>query len=1363
MTRLLIVAAFVLLLGGGFFAMYQINRPNQDAGSDEATIEQAREAFADEDYEQVVMLLENSANNSTIAAIKEDAELLRMYVTARESQPLYNDQHLARLVTPLTSLMQLEPDEVEHGRKLIEAYLTLDRNDEALKLTQQLSAQYPDDTALLRQLAQAQLRQNNYQDALSTLRASVKQEPLHVPTHAQILDLIESYDLPVHPFIEQAEQVYANDPDDPRAMMIRSLALATEGDGIQANELLKKASAIEPANSDMVPLLAQWLDEAGMYAIATRYIMQHAEQGLETPQGRMAIYRAFESADNKAILARLEGSNPQLANTDLLGMWVNAHLQSGSMDQADDLLKELKQRDNAIASTWLTLIELDQQDQTTPAQTIDSIVAALESNEDDLIQAMAQRHPYFMQRLGQAYLEALEPESAYAALSVAANNSDSWPRPHLDLAQTLIKLGHFRSAVVHAREAQVRDNNAESIQWLVLGMAGAANPSDSNTVDRVLSEADKLPHPSPEAERVLPSEIDLLLRAERTDEAKQRLNDALNTKDTLSAETFAALMRISLVHELGMDDAIAKQCEAQHGVTPALTLTQAFAKAESGDPEQGRTLLEQATPSPATKPWQTAMAEYLATRQPEQAGTYLSELAEQYPDDLSLQLAALQSSKPSEQTELFAKRIERLRTLAGESTINWRLQQARMSMEQSAGKQSLRETAELLRQAESFSPVHLQLRIVLSRCYMMLDDNAAAAESAKAAKSIASRNNPQVALLHGMAMHRLKRYEEARLDLIPLANSPQADPSTRIQACIMLNEQGETKTVQRAIEQLRSRGQANNEVLTILAIIYRDQGQFAKVDAVCGELMKTPDAATVRFISAYYHQTNRPDLAEQAILSARTAGISEADALMLKAEDAAQSGQADAALKLIEQAADKEADQTKRWTDATQLALSLARPSEAVRLAKRGIERTDNHTGLQSVVQHASLIEQIKDDRALIPMAVTILNQIDNHEQAVQALKITKELGASKPAAIALADLARKHPDFRYLSELACDKLLRSDLNAQAFSLAKSAMARFNNSDAVARVATLSAYRLEDWSSILTAANAWAERAPRDRMNADLMRAAASNKLGRFNTTIKTLAPYIKAETEIIDSNRLMFDYYTQALVRTGQTADAFKLLRPNLNTSEQAQAIAVKRISEDLGQADAAAAWVKEVEAISKDTKDRFAVAVASFIAGQRLNDDALVRNADQAITKLLENPGPLTVDMHYAKGQIAQRLGNNDQAVTSYRKVIAKVPDNPLVLNNLALVLTEQGGDALSEAEQLATTATKLSSKDPNLLDTLAFVHLRREQLDQAMKAIEKAIDLDESNPAWRLTQADILEAMGENDRAQVIREQYTPRQQN
>ena len=157
------------------------------------------------------------------------------------------------------------------------------------------------------------------------------------------------------------------------------------------------------------------------------------------------------------------------------------------------------------------------------------------------------------------------------------------------------------------------------------------------------------------------------------------------------------------------------------------------------------------------------------------------------------------------------------------------------------------------------------------------------------------------------------------------------------------------------------------------------------------------------------------------------------------------------------------------------------------------------------------------------------------------------------------------------------------------------------------------------------------------------------------------------------------------------------------------------------------------------------------------------MIRQADSDLDSLLTHSDELGIDVHYAKGQVAQRLGDYEQAEASYRKVLQEVSDNALVINNLALALVKQGGSSLDEAEQLAKRATALARDDANLYDTLALVQLRRGQHEQAMASITQAIELDETNPAWRLTQADIYEAMGETDRAEVLRDRYKPRLQN
>ncbi|MBX2850671.1 MAG: tetratricopeptide repeat protein [Phycisphaeraceae bacterium] len=1359
LTRLLIVVAVVALLCGGLFALFQLNRTKPHVATEAELIAGAKEAHAGDAYDVVVDLLEKPTNrDTTLDSIQGDPELLRIYITARQDIPLFNDRHLTRIVEPLKQLIELDPEDRPTKLELLDTLLTLERNDEALSFATQLVEQYPGDALVLRELAEAQLQKNQFDKAMLTLQQAIDLEPLHVPTHAQVLDILTGNGEDIVPFAQRAQSIYDAHTQDPRGAMILAMALEAQGNNVQAVELMKKASAMDPPDPAVVPMLVQWLDRSGMHGHAYEYLQQHAANGIDTPASRLAIYRAFETGDYGLMLARLGESDPQEANTDLLAMWASALIQTGDDEGADQRLAELTARDNVIATTWGRLLELDREADTTPAQTINAIMTALES-PDEFEQALARRHPYLMQRLGEAYLRASEPEIAFSAMMVATQNTQTWARPHRGLAQTLMELGQPEAALFHARRAMTRQEQTASQKWVVLAMAAAADPGDDGDVDRAMKEADQLPAGSPEAWDVLPATIDLLARAKRAEEATTRVSDALANQQPPTSKTLESLLQVAQRHGLGLETALTQAIESDFGTTPGLALIQAQAMAKNDGVDKGLQWIEEAAPEPTTKAWQLAIADYRFENSTDQPAAYLAKLASTYPDDLTLQLAALQANRPEEQPELFVTAVQRLRELAGDATIHWRMQQARVALADPDNEQALQDTVSALGEAEGYSPVHADIRLVLARCYLLLGDDLAAVERAQAARSI-DPDNPYALLLHGRALHRLKRFDEASLDLTRVVGAPDLEPGMRFQACLLLSAQGQYAPVRRAIEQMWSAGQANSKALVLLARIYIREAEFAKADVICDALLQQPDAQALRFVATYSYQTGRADRAKQAIQAAQSDRISPADRMVILAEDAAQRGEIAEAVTHIKASVEEQPDNPQRWYDAVKLMLSVAQPIEAARLAKQGAAAVPNETGLSSLAKQEQLIQQIKADPALIPLAVSILTSEEYRGQSIAALQMTRDLGQSKDAAIALADLAKKYPDFKYLQELACDRLLRTGLDERAYPLAKSAMARFPDSAATARVATLAAFRLNDWQMLLSAASAWAQRNPQDRPNADLMRAAAMNQLDRYPATVSTLRPYVQLQEMIGPANELLFEYYTLAQVRNGDHPAAWQLLRPHIASSEQARTIALKRISEDLDSEQVIRDWHTVIAEHTGDSpRAQFALAKAPFLAGQRLDSEALVRLADKRLTQQILTDDENNVDMVYAKGQIAQRLGNLEAAEAAYRVVLNTVKDNPLVLNNLALVLSERGGSSAAEAEQLATRAVKLSDDDPNLIDTLATVLLRGEQYDRALETIERVINIDPSNPAWHMTKADILEATGETEQAEVIRQRYAP----
>ncbi|MEM8491116.1 MAG: tetratricopeptide repeat protein [Pseudomonadota bacterium] len=87
-------------------------------------------------------------------------------------------------------------------------------------------------------------------------------------------------------------------------------------------------------------------------------------------------------------------------------------------------------------------------------------------------------------------------------------------------------------------------------------------------------------------------------------------------------------------------------------------------------------------------------------------------------------------------------------------------------------------------------------------------------------------------------------------------------------------------------------------------------------------------------------------------------------------------------------------------------------------------------------------------------------------------------------------------------------------------------------------------------------------------------------------------------------------------------------------------------------------------------------------------------------------------------------QDSGQFDQAVRVYRDLLDQDPNAPLVLNNLASVLTESGDTA--EAERLARRAVELVPSNGRLLDTLGWAIHRAGRHEEAAETLKRASQL-------------------------------------
>ncbi len=117
-----------------------------------------------------------------------------------------------------------------------------------------------------------------------------------------------------------------------------------------------------------------------------------------------------------------------------------------------------------------------------------------------------------------------------------------------------------------------------------------------------------------------------------------------------------------------------------------------------------------------------------------------------------------------------------------------------------------------------------------------------------------------------------------------------------------------------------------------------------------------------------------------------------------------------------------------------------------------------------------------------------------------------------------------------------------------------------------------------------------------------------------------------------------------------------------------------------------------------------------------------------------------------------VEDQMGRTQEAIADYRKALQKSPEDAVVLNNLAFLLANTGGDA-DQAFQLVNTALRKAPDLPQLRDTLAWVQLKRHNTAEALPILQGLTDKYPTNNTFRYHYAAALIASG--DRASAKRE--------
>ncbi len=129
---------------------------------------------------------------------------------------------------------------------------------------------------------------------------------------------------------------------------------------------------------------------------------------------------------------------------------------------------------------------------------------------------------------------------------------------------------------------------------------------------------------------------------------------------------------------------------------------------------------------------------------------------------------------------------------------------------------------------------------------------------------------------------------------------------------------------------------------------------------------------------------------------------------------------------------------------------------------------------------------------------------------------------------------------------------------------------------------------------------------------------------------------------------------------------------------------------------------------------------------------------NAESYINKCLQIVGPDStnrVKYTMEKAEILTLAYNKtsdnkylEKAIAEHESLLAEMPNNTSVLNNLAYMLANNN-ERLTEALQYAERSVKAIPNNPNFLDTYAYVLHKNDRNDEAVESLQAALQQYES----------------------------------
>lgn len=1338
--RLALIGGVVLVLAGLVVVQYLRVKDKQNTPVAEMPDERRDEglaAFEAGDHAEAIEKL-----SAYVEENPENASALYALAVAHRRQAHLGTDQLVASVDRYRQVLSADPQRTDARRELLELLIESPAGvaPEILRLSERLSRDNPRDELALRARVVALAGMERIDAAIEAADEFLAAYPLDVAIHCQGLDLLEEQGNPPRVLLDRTAALRDAHPGDVRTLLVEAYARLLVDDREAALGWLERSEQSAPPDAAFVAQKVLVMDRAELYPAVTEYLGRIAAVDTSLVDMEELARRRFESGlVLEAHEAALQADEPSLV---LLSLDAIALLRLGRTQQVEDAIAEMRKlpgKPAAATAAWLAVCASDK-----PKG--DQIISAGRAAQEAGV-----RNPYLDLMLAEAYQNAGQLTAAQAMYRSALARRPSWAAPCLKLAELTLQQGDPARASRYALAAVRRQPESLDARVQLAEALGAAPARlEKRQLDELYAVIDQIQTAVPGESRTLNLKINLLSQSGDRARANEAARGALALDPPLLEDALLTLIDTARRNGLEVEEQLQQAYVKRFGQTLQITMLQATQLAERGDPVAALAAYDAAAPPGNPINWRVNRALLLERLgRPEAAAAWVA-VGDALPDNLLVQQNVLESVSAWSDRAFVDRTISRLRAITGDEATGWRVQRARWLL---AGEnpEADAEQVETLLADVTQSSTALRMRALAQR---LRGDDTRAETLLQEAIFVAPDD---VDATLDLAMLKQSLGEDgAALDLTQSASAkPELTDSQLRTAAALLVPLGQPARAAAVLERLRETGRAGTTDLSALARLYQQIRQTSRALGLVDKLMETPTAETLALAADLYASAGQREDAEAVLEQLDALGMSAAEAANIRAAFRVAHGtpeQAEAAFVAATQASPADAE---TWRRLVAFQLRTQRASAALASARRGLQAVPADAGLISVVGNAGPIERLADDPSAASFALTLLYDDENRRTAADVLNLLDQK-ASRPDRAALADqleaVADRHSEFETLQVVAVTSQLAAGRYQSALDRANTVMAAFPESARAARLAAEAWASIGRWREALIAAETWAQRGPSDRTEADTLIARAHRQLGRANQAVAALEPY-RAQIESQPLLRPeMTRQWAMALAATGQSRGARAVLEPRLSEGTKWRMSMLDAAVLSVPATRLAGEWLEAVQAaIPSDSWDeRAALAQAWWTLGRRDSYGPFLDRGREQAKALSETPAASAELWHFL-GTIAEADGDLGVAETAYRRAIELDPDTVFARNNLAMVLAEYGGD-LNEAVGLANRVIEARPEDPNFHDTLAFVLMQAGRLDEAEEAIRVAMDLDPSNPTWRVRLEEIRSRRSDGDAALV-----------